>query len=581
MSSYPSSVPLVTDGNPVNSANDSLPILALAARTDFLLQLAEDGQWGETLYAFAVPAETALTPGMAVYLGSDGTYYRAELGVTVTGGRRELASSAWVAGLVVSKPSANVATLMTCGYYTYLETDLTAVWDGTVTAGPVFLGDTPGHLTSTATSVALLVGYVSGPNVGGTGYRRLQFVNAAHNLLADHGHVKVQLAMTLTTTAPVAGWVAAANTALLTTLFPGVTPPAGFTHGYNWKADSTLSSIFPLAAMTTPYLERNGRGIRIDGTTAECVIDTNGIWWKCATKTPLAGANAAVDGGCAIADQLFLWLTMAQGASTEWAVSSLTPADDTVTLLSPSGVAAVRGPLTISAKPHLVSGTATGYQVCKPSGSDNRSIKLGTVLEGLAVTGNASLAGGTACDDAGDTLSETHVGGRPTLHVPNPYEVMDSTLDAVTLDNVLIQDTSGIEHYIFPQSSAGYLEGRLRVPEFTGSMAVVFDIWILSKLAATLPSLTLYTALMSKPDPGVVTSLPTLATGTLTFPATGSLSDLGAVAVNSFVRVLSSQFTVTPGALVILGVQRPAPDGYAADLGIIDIRWRLVEVTLS
>jgi hypothetical protein len=85
-------------------------------------------------------------------------------------------------------------------------------------------------------------------------------------------------------------------------------------------------------------LERNGLGMRIDGTNPEALINEDGVWYRCSSNPPTGGSTT----GCSsYPDRIDLLFVKLFGKTS--VVTSLTPKNSTILITDPKGQPASTG----------------------------------------------------------------------------------------------------------------------------------------------------------------------------------------------------------------------------------------------
>lgn len=611
---YPSKIDNIQNGEAVNAGVTNRPIDQLAQRTQSLLEKVDNGLFGSANFAYDAPIENDALPGMAVYLDDTGIWRKgyATTEIDASGVETGVARSAFISGVVQNRHSSVLADIVLCGKFTISAADLLAVMvDGVITTGQIFLSGTPGKkgfLTAYQPPIGVYVGVVAGPDASNN-YTFL--VNPSpRKVLEDHVHIRVDLAMVHVTDYRVPGWITinagAISSSSSTTLhsssssgniiksgdpgvimFEGKNIPAGAVYGYNIEADPVLSKFWPPLPLSGVYLERNGTGMRIVGAAGQqtVIVNEDGVWFMsgCATETPFGQSAINPGSGCiTFPDQITLWMTRVKYRTNGGVVTSLQAADSTIEITDLHGNEATTGALQIKAKIPIAQtdGTA-GYEAVKSVAADGVTLQRGVVTEGIKSNSPYIELTGTAVDEASGDPGSGYVGGRVILNFTNPTAPWEGSPQVIALDNVYINSTLGVHALVFRKGLSTSLRAGFRIPTQdvpSSGLLLHLEALVNAYGSGTFPDLTV--TFRRVPQPSAELSILTIPSPDSAFDAL-HLSAVGAVVANNYAYVKSSNTVVYPGDLIFFTLSRSNSDGYNADIGLLDLRWKLSQTSSS
>jgi hypothetical protein len=586
---YPQQVNLIADGEPVKAETPNRPLSELAARTEALREILENAQFGSAVIKFNVPVEAGAKVGMAVYLADDLIHRRglATVALDANGLEYGVARSAFVSGMVLSKISDTRADVAAVGSIKLPGTTLAeACIGGTVHTGQLFLSGNAskaGYLTSLQPPVGVPVAIAAGPDADGN--YTLDVLPCPRNVLENHVHHRISLTMAESTAADEPGWVDLSDTTLADAVFADMNIPTGAAYGYRVDQDAKLSTIWPPIPLQNVYLERNGDGVRIVGDAGEvtAVVNEDGIWWMsgCAGQVPFGQADINPGAGCVTyPDRLDLWISRLVFKTGEGMVTSLRPADDSIEITDLHGTTATGGDLKISAKltASAVSGQK-GYQAAKTV--TGGQLKFGVVTEGIQSLSPFLTISGVPVDEAEGDPASGFTGGRVLIDWTDPNSNREGSLDVLQLDNVDVASPDDITSLIFRNGVAGTIRGRLRLPTLgvpEAGLVLRFKALVMAHAGGTLPDLSM--TVRRIPQPTADCEKQTLPTPDDSFPDL-TLSSCGTVTSNQYLQKSSEGLTVQAGDLVFASISRGSGDGYAGDLGVLDLRYSLSDLPES
>lgn len=578
-------VPLIVDGTPVSAGTVNPSIAALTNQTASIRDFIDLTALGAAIAVREAVLEPEAQVGFAVHLADDGVYRRGlaatafDAGGVTTG----VARSGFVAGIVYEKTGPTSGVVVIGGRVEISAADLAAASvTGVPATGPLYvsgISSLPGRLQVTKPPIGIHVAVCSGPTA--TGRYVLHVQPSPRQALEDHIHFKFNLVMMNSFNVNTAGWINVAQTSLFNSTFSGMNIPVGAVAGYIITADPALNAAWPPIPITGVYLDRNGTGVRLDGTAGQriAVINESGIWWMASGQLPYGQAPINPGGGSpTFPDRLDFWLSRPSFMTSDLVVNSLEAANSSVTVTRTNGSVGKSGALRIQANIGADAVPASnGHIAIKYSGTGliGPALLTGVVLEGIRVNGGgAQLSGGTPVNEPSGGPSG-FIGGRVVLEIPSGAGLRAGPVEFVSLNSVDSSTESGVPVLRYRVGVAASIRGRIVVPPFTVQQSVRVEIWVLAKAAGTLPSLPFKYRIVSKPPN---------TTAPLTFPLTDitgtsiSLALAGPLSVNQYVRAASQIVVANGGDVINFELSRNSSDGFGGDLSIIAMNWTSLDV---
>lgn len=587
-SSWTNKVEHVNDGESVESRVDSRPTRALENQSRYLKDRIDGIENKESLILFEAAVEADATIGMAVcWNGATSRFERAlaEFRFNRENGVLETSPLSDVIGVIGYKHSSSVADIIIFGKYAL---DISSVIDSAspVTAGRYFLsGRTKGKLAKKPAIADVAVLHADG---SGNVYVQPQLRDGPSN----HVHYEFELSLAPCGDSPdpgaggtytiinvddgIKGWLPAGHSS-----FNGLAP-TGAAFGYNLKEHQALYNVFPpmpveAASVTLFRGDTDGNGVELPtGTTGLVAIDNIGIWWMsdCHEDVPWSnylGSSSMSQGSLPecprdISRKLILRFSKTSYGNEKTVVTSL----DAVlgSGLSVIGCydnkAANTGPLKIDLDLALAisNDTTTGSLVFKEVVTNK--FRRGRVIEGMVAADNSI------------TLTSTHsrVSDGDTIHqgvvtIASSLESSERFLQpqVVRLSDAKERYYQEIMYLAFPPSQASSIRLKVLVPNastLSDSPEIKLRLRILGRTAGTLPSLTATYRILSNPVESGVVALPT-SDSALT------ISTAHAIDTDEYISVDSEAETVEGQDIVFFTLSRAAGDGYAGEVGIIEV----------
>jgi hypothetical protein len=495
-------------------------------------------------------------------------------------GNYKLPPSAMPRGVVRSKSSANVASVILAGRY---PTALSGA-----APGQYYLSaTTPGGITLQTPPAAVPVLYFDGAYayvsprpesfLDRHTHYRFELACATSGWAHTHGGREKVVAVDVTRR----GWLPADHAS-----FDGKAP-VGAAFGYNFAADSAISAAWPpLPAASAVLVWDKGEGyaggaIIPTGAAGLCVVDAFGIWWMsdCPGDVPWPVAyewsssvsmlepNDETGPECPRSEEmkLTLYFTTVFGLTDRTTVTSLKAKPTSPLVVTDcDGNVASTGPLQIDLDTSFLSqgdDAATGAIVFKEI--HDGSLRRGYVQEGL-IAGSGLIATST---------HPTALTGGGTLHQGTVTLNADNNLAGRMLNPQNVRLNGVKEHYL-ASSKIQYLEyppDRFSEARYLyylppvglpASPQIQIEAWLYAPFSGTLPTLTL-TAKRAV-DPG---STPT----TLSIPGDTAVNlptNVG-IGAGQYVKITSSAIAVAPGDTLYVNLSRSAPDGYTGYVGVL------------
>jgi hypothetical protein len=261
MSEWTNPAPLVEDGDPVNALSVNQSTYVLSERTAILKALIDSIQAGEQLVLRNIPVDSTVRPGHVVYFNNDTALHELALAqwddLIDQSVHAEPADSAVYSGVVLDKPSAQLANILIAGSAVLESSAETRLFNGaTPETGLYYLSNQVDGTVTTpkpAMSVRVLEYQTSGI---------IRVYPPSHEPIT-HTHLNYDLLS--------GDWLAAGAF---------TDPPAGATYGYDFTSVNAIN--LNLAEAILPGVgEATFIGLT-DGLhhfSAQIFKDEFGIWW--------------------------------------------------------------------------------------------------------------------------------------------------------------------------------------------------------------------------------------------------------------------------------------------------------------
>ena len=592
-SSWTNKVEHVKDGEAVEARVDSRPTRALENQARYLKDRIDGIESKDSLIVYEEAVEADATIGMAVYWNAERSRFEraiAEFKFNRDNGVLETSPLSDVLGIVGYKHTSTVADIVLFGKYSL---DISGVMDDAlpITAGRYFLsGKTKGKLARKPAIADVAVLHSDG---NGTVYVQPQLRDGPFN----HVHYEFELVLDPAGESPtpspggthsiinaddnLRGWLPASHA-----IFNGLAP-TGAAFGYNLKEHPALYNVFPpmpteSASLTLFKSESDGNGVELPlGNTGLAVIDINGIWWMSDCYEDVPWANYLGSS------------SMSQGATPEcprdmtrklvlrFAKSSYSLERTVVTSLDPvegSGLSIIgcydnkpanTGPLKIGLDLGLaISDNATiGSLVFKEI--ETSKFKRGRVIEGIVAADNSVTLSSThnRLLDPEDETSDTVHQGIVTISTN-----LESTQRFLQPQVVRLSDTKeryyqDVMYLAFPPSQTSSLRIKVLVPHadtLSATPTLKLRLRILGRTAGTLPTLTASYRVVPKPTGSGTEALPTTDTSL-------SLSVSTSIGADEYISRDSGPVSVSGEDVVFFTISRTTGDGYAGEVGLIEL----------
>jgi hypothetical protein len=628
---FPSLVDLIKDLEEVAAKTPNRPLAQLAQRTDHLKAILDILRAGEALFALSVPLDAATVVGDAVYFDETSGTYKKALGAVETDpttGSLILAESSFAIGLIASKATDTLGTLVTGGLCRDFSLENTISGDHTI-PGPYYLSTSePGKLTLQKPPINIFVLF----NKDGDNFHLMPLIR---DFVESHIHFRVELFaqpagdhdcvafgagefhQIVNPDSSKPGWLPANDP-----VFAGAAP-VGAKFGYNLSQHEELRRIFPPIPIDSTHLERNGKGLPDQSSPRPTyTIDTNGIWWfedcygaapwapefpGCITSSPSPSPSPSPSSSSLSSsssppvsptpavpvfdcqtpleylpghgDQrldemtLIFYFTKMVFKTSESVVTSLAPeAGSPITVKDCDGNVATTGDLKLGLNLNLQAVTEEEAQetLSSVSGTTFKKSKVvSTIQAGTNVTISA-IPGKPATFDAPNNRWQGNLRIDATL--PGSQE-LEGGADLIALDNVQEDLIENIFVLVLPVGKDSNIRGRVhlaRTLPANPQMKIIGR--FMGRAAGTLPDLV--HSFRRVPVPAALctgTPLPTVET-TL---ADLALSACGALGVNEYIEVEGEQFGVLEGDTVFFTIQRPGVDAFPADVALLRLDFKI------
>lgn len=593
--SWKANINFIQDGERVDANVSGRPDRALSDRTAYLKDRIDAIDNGQALFAFDVAVDSSVLIGQAVYWNKANQQFEKALSSVVTDNHGNLvnADQAEVLGVVFSKTSATIATLVISGK---VQLDLTNAISGSVVSGKYFLsGTTAGNLTTQTEGAGIPVLYADGNGI--------VFVELQHkNIAESHCHFKFDLYTSVagvhnipasgqkhTITNPDAslpGWLPADNA-----VFNGLAPK-GAAFGYNLSQHSALSRVWPplpieYASMVL-FSGDQGLGQEIPtGETNLAVIDRNGIWWMsdCYGDVPW-DINYTTSFSSSEQSQgdtpecprdttrkLVLYFAKVRYGGNATVVSSLRTdsSSSPLVITDLDGNPSNTGDLKIRFDGGLMveNDTATGSLVFKEFSSNK--FRRGRVIEGIKASNNSvvltstsSRLEGTETVHQGIVSIEANLDGVNRLIVPQIVRLID----------VRERYENEIPYLGFPSSIKAAIRYKFKLPGADGfpvAGRLKLRLWVTGDVATSaLPKFDVsYRRLPRVTSSTAIPTSDTIVSWDSSFLTGGTF---GTVGVDQYIEVDTETFSVAESDAVFFTVTRnlTSDDGYGGEIGILD-----------
>jgi hypothetical protein len=572
-------VQFIQNGEKVDATVSGRPDRALSDRTQYLKERLDALDSGQALFAMDVSIEAEALVGQPVYWNSTNQRFERALAVVEeNGGVVTNAESAEVVGVVYSKSSSTVATLVTFGK---VALSLSNAFSGTVTAGKYYLSSLEkGKLINNPSSMSVPVLLYDG-----AGYA---YVNPQSKRLFDeHTHHKFSLSMepagstsstgisgswdiTVADT-DIQGWLPADHA-----IFNG-TAPVGAAFGYNLSAHTELEALWPASPSSAALILFSG----IDGFGSElplgvdgyAIVDGNGIWWmrSCVGGAPWDLESSDLQDALACSEpmtvrELVLYFSRVVYCAGVTVVTSLRP-DSTsspLKLKDINGNDATAGDLTISFDgDFLVSDTVDDEGVDAFKSLDGKTFTQGKVVGGIVAANNSVVITSTSnrVDEDDNTVHqgivtiEANLDGVDRILVPQVVRINDARE----------RYENEVMYLGMPSAVNSSVRYKFKLPSasaFPSNPKLKLRLWLTGDtVTGSFP--TLNVTYRRIPKATTATAIP-VSDSSLVF-TTGM-----ALGVDEYIQKDSEQFTVAESDVVYFTVSRSSSDGYLGEIGILD-----------
>jgi hypothetical protein len=599
--SWENFINFIKDGEPVSAGTPNRPLQQLDQNLRYLWDVIQASALGSTVYARRQTVDSTVEVGQPVYFNSTTSQFEAAYATANSDfntGYLIIPEQAQVWGLVSNKLNSTLADILLFGY---AKLDLSAAVgdeanpDGSVPAGTWYLSNKgTGQLTKSLPPINIPV---CKTNDNGEVYVNPKF----NDFLENHRHYVFSLTMLpagdvapppvgtqheiSNANASLPGWLPANDP-----VFNG-TAPAGAKFGYNLTQDPALKNLYPpiplqsvCVIMQRPSVyeieaapRRYGQELLSDTVK----VDNNGIWWMtdCYDEVPWptlldTGSQNSVSAGnpaywpCGpeLKDySLKLYFTKVGFATDISTVTSLNSTDDRVVITCVDNQANTgTGDLLISLNLEFMSGeeNVRGKRVIKEFNPATNTFDFGFSCEGVYATSPNVLLSGDSQNINGNQVFQGIVG----LGVLSS-STKELSSQLVRLDGVT-EESFPVLYLGMPRNNTTSYVVKFEVPgDAPETSNFQLRLRLLGRSAGTLPPLAASYYTVSRPPAGLTTPVNVTQNYTVLPITTG-----GTVAANQAVEALSTAFSVAPGDIVYIKVQRtpsdPA-DAYTGEVGVM------------
>ncbi len=580
----------VQDGDSVRAAETTSAPRTIQQNVEYVLALLEAAELNGSVLARDQTMSSDLLVGQPCYYNTVTEQFEKALAgsqVDSVTGQLVPTEASTVFGVVSSKTNSTLGHILLGGY---VPLDLANAVSGTVAAGWYFLsGVTAGRLTRQRPFAGIPVLWADG---AGNVLVRPQF----KDLATEHAHFGFDLAAVpagqvsppspgdpheiTSSDITISGWLPADDAS-----FEGHAP-VGARFGYNLNGEGSefLKSLWPPLPIQSGWLEldrgddaeQGYHGVPL-GTNGLAVINRYGIWWmsNCYGDVPwptaldtsseesVASANSE-DQECPRDQQmrLRLWFNRPAFATDAAFVTSLQSSDTRllVRCAEDTELPATTGNLVLSLdfSASILNDNEDGDLVFKDIDDQGR-FKRGPVVKAIRAGTNITLTSTIGSDDTdkqGTVTISAAIGANQELPVRS-----------VQLQGVEDDLYKGVPTLRFRASRTSSLIGIVKVPDSTGldTPKLRLRFWLLGSSAGTLPTLTLTTRKLPRPNDGLTTP----ETLVLSDSALG-LVTAAAVGADEYVEATSSELSVTAGDVVMFTLSRSSADGYAGHVSLLE-----------
>jgi hypothetical protein len=582
-------VKFIQDGERVDANISGRPDRSLADRTVYLKDRIDAIDNGQATFAFDVAVDETVVVGNAVYWNVANQRFEKALAevYSTTNGSFETTSRTEVVGVVYSKASATVATLVLSGK---VSLDISPAVVGSVTPGRYYLsGQEAGKILKQSPGLSISVLYADG---NGVVYVSIQ----SKNLLEAHVHYKAELYMKPAGTATVQN-VNGADRAVITSpdpdlmgwlpadheVFNGLAP-YGSAFGYNLDKDTKLAPLWPplpeSSASLTVFMDLEigaalqNFGLEVPtGPNGLVIVDRNGIWWmsNCNGEAPWQEyySSSSVQSATSYPEcprnaesKLVLYFSKVRYGNDSSVVTSIRPYNDAtpIRVVDQDGNNVTAGDVilkfdsTYQIDQENVSGSLALKNIV------NNKFKRGYVTEGLIAADDSVVITSTHSFVNGDS-DTVHQG---VVSIRADVEGLERfiTPQVVRVIDAKERYESEIMYLGFQAEKTSSVRYKFRMPgasNFPTNPRIKLRLWLYGDASGS-PSLNVSYRLL--PRPVAATALPTSDT------IHGSVSVT--ITSGQYKEVETAAIVVTESAEVLFTVERSATDGYLGEIGIID-----------
>lgn len=576
-------------GEAVRAGIDGRPTRDLAEQTRYLKERLDNAGLGSALVAHDLTLITGLRVGDPVWFNTVEGRVEAAFAdylVDAETGVIRASDESIVLGLLLSKASDTLGSVLLQGRAKLSIKEQTGE---TTPAGGYFLSTRPGELVKGPPATGPFI-----CTADGAGYVYVSI--SLRNFADSHVHYKFSLICKPSGTytpdehgrqvitdwdADKEGWLPANHSS-----FNGKAPAAA-AFGYNLILDDSLNSAWPPAPLDSvvAILDRaDGMGGRELPTGASGLIlfDRNGIWWlsDCPTDVPwpatvFPGSDSDSEPSSSLPEcprreqmRLTLYFSRQTFATDQTVVTSLRSGDGIkIVCTSNPTKPGTTGDLTAVLDSDFVYDATAGSLVpTAPKELKGKRFLGGPILTALQAHEDGSVRLSSVDNKKITIDGEDSFFGvvriQATLE-PGERSLLNQIVRQSDVRNRFYED---VPYLGFPAGQESSIRCKVQLPfeHLPISPRVKLRLTIFSRSAGTTPALTVSYRILSRSVNGAVVALSTSDT-TLTID-TETVVD-----VNEYFECSSAAITVTAGDIILFTIQRNDDDGFAGEVGLLDV----------
>ena len=596
-------VPLLPYNSDLSSNAINQALIALASRTEQLLQQQTNAENGQVLTCTNEPTSPGVIPFSVV--SWDPVDKRFDLSLALlnatSGGEMVADALAITSGICVKKRNTLVGDIVIAGSLILTAANVaTLLNNATPVSGVLYLSPTTaGTVTQTKPAIGIVVGYLITPSDGCSAEYQLLLNSGTnsnwlgqdrvieYNLIAKPAgtHVPPVFGGTHQITSPDTnkqGWLPAAHA-----VFAG-TAPVGAVFGYHIDKDPSLLAMWPPAGkrMVLDFLSRADIGTagfkRIPASFF--TINSRTIWWmtNCYSQVPWdyeldTNVNFPLP-ACEINPPTAIIATFDRSPldNSGKVVTKLRGSTDgVITFIDDSGLPAATGALTavLNSSSAVTAEDQVGSVVLKTLG-DGFQFQSGYVVEGARSADPAISVVGTRSRLVDPSLPESPTNYRYQQGVITIAQTataigQDLAPSLVRLGDSLQRSYKGVSYIGFATPTANSVTARFDIPNgLTTTQRLRPYVIMFGRGAGPVAAMTASYYVISGPPraggPQLITDVPNALTFDVVTPSTGLPAD-------AVFKTTAASILLYAGDTIFITFSRPAGIAYPFDIGFIRI----------